>query len=76
MVFANIGYLINPWINYHGVGKVKLFNKFMVKGTNKLYSLDEQTEWLLLFCHDCDFLFGRKIMPKHATYVLTFIEKK
>ena len=45
-MFANISYLINPWINYHGVGKVKLFNKFMVKGTNQFYSLDEQTKWL------------------------------
>ena len=44
MVFAKISYLINPWIVYYGVGKVKLFNKFMVKGTNQLYSLDEQTK--------------------------------
>ena len=44
MVLVNISYLINPWIDYHGVGKVKLFNKFMVKGTNQLYSLDEPTK--------------------------------
>ena len=44
MVFANISQLINLWIVYHGVGKVKLFNKFMVKGTNQFISLDEKTK--------------------------------
>lgn len=26
-VVENISYLINPWIDYHGVGKDYLFNK-------------------------------------------------